>query len=150
MALIAKTAAPIAPPSLVQARPAASAYRAAVGAGDGPVDGLTAAAGTDLDFAVSQFPDQDDRRPGSGQDSSDNRGRLPGPPRAEVRTPTEAFAALIELDGAFETNEFDAPRANRRPADAAGLARAVSTYEVNERVIYGTEARTGEQVSISL
>lgn len=151
MALIAKTAPVVAPPSLVQTR-APSPYRpVAAPAGDGPVEALTAANGTDLDFAVSQFPNQDDQRPSRRDTPSHDRDRLPGPPKAFVRTPSEAFAALIELDGAFEGGDpFGAPKKADHSPDAAGITRAISTYEVNERVIYGTEATTGDQVSITL
>jgi|GEM_PF-1176374 len=148
MALIAKASSAVATQGLAQSR-ALTPVRPQTSIGNGPVEGLNNTVGTELDQAVTKFPDQEYYRPQDRRDNSQTRDQFPGPPRAVVRTPTEAFAALIEFGDTLE-NEFErAPKADTR-ASIASYSKAINTYEGNERVIFGTEDTPGKRLSISL
>ena len=148
MASIAKAASAVPTTGLPQSREI-TPVRPQGSSGEGPIDALNGAIGTDLDHAVTKFPDQEFYRPQDPRGDAEIRDRLPGPPRAVVRTPSEAFAALIELDDTLGSEFERAPNAEQR-TNVASFNKAINTYEVNERVIFGTEDVPGERLSISL
>ena len=66
-----------------------------------------------------------------------------------VRATSQAFAAFLEFDGGAETGNEVGSRGGQT-SFAGVLARAISTYETNARVISGSAVQRGATLSFNL
>jgi len=143
MAQIGKTVPTTSATTVAGGRLAAGARNVAT-ADRAPVEAINPRMGTLLDDGAFLFhayqrndppPERDDRPDGRGI--------------GLVRSTSQAFAAFLEFEGGGESTGESSGRGGA-VASSRSLARAISAYETNARVISGTDVPCGASLSINL
>lgn len=141
MAQIGRTMPASATTTVAASRPAAGASNVA-SVNRAPVEALNPKLGTSLEDAFLFQAYQNGGQPSPEQHAEENGQGL-------VRATSQAFAAFLEFDSGNDS-AAEAGSRGGLTSFAGVLARAISTYETNARVISGSMVARGSTLSVNL